>query len=235
MDATQDSSSALEGAMASSPEVNQEIDQEIQSSGTETSQQTVTEQVKEPPFHEHPRWKEMMEEKRQLQAMLQREQELRHMSLQQMQGQPADPYAGMSAEEKAFYQNIDRRIEERARQISQEQLKQFQPVIEDGRRELVRMKVEQFFKEHPDVKPGSMEETAIAQKIKQGYPVDDAYAVVMYPLKQKEWTTKAQVTQQQKIQQKRAANVETSSGIPAQQQPKPKSSFADAFLRNLGE
>jgi hypothetical protein len=227
--------SALEGAIASSPEVQQEAQQQAQEAQSPTAEQGVVQEQAEVQEEEgripYSRFKEKVDEanwlKQQLELRLQQEQAQR-----QFQQPTQNPYAGMTPEEERFWRAVD----ERARKIAQEETKQISPMLEAGVRELTNMKVQQFRQTHPDIKTNSPEEMEIAQRIKQGYTPEDAYWSVMGPRGIRVAEEKGKQQAKQQIAAKKAANVETSSGVPTQAQVKStptKKSFREDFLRNF--
>jgi len=240
IDAQAESSTALEGAIASSPEVQQEAQQQISDTQAPTAQQgdnqeqTEQQEAEQVPFHHHPRWKELTEENRWLKQNM--EQIIQQRQVQQQFQQPTqDPYAGMPAEEKVFWQSIDQRIEQGARKISDERFQGIAPMLETGAREIANLKVQEFRKAHPDVKSGSSEEFEIARKIsdatRMGYSLssDEAYWAVMGPrgVKVAQEQGKQQIKQQ--IETKKRANVEMAASVPAQAQVAPKAKYRDTL------
>jgi hypothetical protein len=233
-DVPAESSSALTAAIASSPEVEQEVQQapEAQTPPAVTEGVTQEQPQEEEPRIPYSRFKEKVDEVNYLRSL--HEQQLRNQQVQQQLQQPVtDPYAGMPPEEKVFWQNVDRRAAEQARVIVQSEMQQVRPIIDAGRMELASMKVQQFRTQHPDIKPNSPEEMMIAEKIQQGYNPDDAYWTVQGPkgVRAVESQVKQQVKQQMAV--KKQANVESSAGVPAQSQTIPKLSFREEFLKNL--
>jgi len=230
-DVEQNSSSALEGAIASSPEVKEEV-QQVQGSETATPQQAENQEQEQQqekenvPFHLHPRFKELIDENRWLKNNL--EQIISKQPTNQNIQQPTqDQYGNMTPEEERFWRMVDQRAE----RIAEQKVQKINPMLESGVRELTNMKVQQFRNAHPDIKPNSPDEYAIADRIKIGYSPDDAYWSVMGPrgIKVAEEKGKQQVKQQ--IEIKRKANVESNS-IPAQSQPPAKRKFREEFERN---
>src|SRR3990167_6564164 len=77
---------------------------------------------KEPPFNEHPRFKELIEERNYWRNVASKAVERPVIQQQQAPQAPSeDPYAGMSEEEKTFYRRLDERsskiAEAKARQM----------------------------------------------------------------------------------------------------------------------
>ena len=167
------------------------------------------EQGKEPPFNEHPRWKEVQDERRILQQQNQQLMEL----LQKQQTVVQQPQApeNMTPEEKVFW-------EKNAEFFN----KQAAPIIQRLENELKETKMTQmaliyrdFQSRHPDVSPGSQEEAKIADYFRKGLDLDTAYDAVFAPIKAQKEIEKVRGQQQQKIQQKIQANVETNSVTPS--------------------
>ena len=218
--------SALETAIASSPEVEAEA-QKLPESQSESAEQAVTQETatqQEEGRIPYSRFKEKVDEanwyKQQLEGVIQqRQQQLNVMQPTQ------DPYANMAAEERVFWQNIDKRIEERANRIADEKVGQLRPIIDAGRMEIAQSKVVEFRRNHPDIKPNSPEESDIADKINMGYRPDDAYWAVVGPrgFKAAEQQAKQQV--KKTIEAKKLANVENKPSVPIEQYSQNSSQF----------
>ena len=227
----QNSPSALQAAIASSPEVEQEAQQtqETQTPATEevTQEQETQQEESRVPYS---RLKEVVDEKNWLKQQL--ELQLQQRQTQQQFQQPTqDPYANMTAEEEKFWRLVD----DRARKVANQELQQVRPVIDAGRMELAQMKVAQFRNSHPDIKSNSQEEIQIAERIQSGYTPDDAYWSVMGPRGAKVAEKQGEQKFKQQIQAKKQANVESKASIPVQSQPQPKKSFRDEFLENYNK
>ena len=202
---------SLAEAIASSPEVIEKA-KPVQEAETVTPKEEATQEPVEQEEGRIPysRFKEKVDEanwlKQQLETTIQQRQ-------QQLQQPTQDLYANMTAEEKVFWQGIDKRIEDRANVIADNKIRQISPIIDAGRMELAQIKVQQFRKDHPDIKANSPEEMDIAQRIQQGYTPDDAYWATMGPRGRQEVVQ--QVKQQVKQQNvaKKMANVETSTSV----------------------
>lgn len=165
------------------------------------------EQVKEPPFHEHPRWKEIQEEKR---ALQQQNQQLMDV-LQKTQAQPhvrveSQP-ENLTPEENAFWDKNRKFL-----------MKEAEPLIQELKKEIQETKMTQmalvyrdFQQRHPDVIPGSSEEAKVADYFRKGLDLDTAYEAVFAPIKAQKEIEKYRQQNQVKTQNKIQANVETSS------------------------
>ena len=225
-------SSSLEGAIAASPAAVQEAQQVVTENETpnqiEAQPEEITEKV-DAPFHEHPRFKEIVEEKNWY-----RQQMERLMEQVQRPPQPeapqVDPYAHMTAEEQAFYRNMDKRIEERAQAILQRSVT---PQLNAGIEEIARLRVEQFRKDHPDVSANSSEEARISDKIRQGYLPEDAYRSVMWDTKIAGKQVLSQQAQKQKLVAKQKANLSSPISNSSQGVKGPKQSFEDDIRHQL--
>ena len=201
-----------ENQEVAAPEVAQETE-------TPTPEQGVTQEqeVQNVPYE---RFKEDNDEKNWLKQQL--EQSITRPQPQQpiqQPQQPHNPYAGMDAETEKFYRNAD----ERTRNIVREEGKRTLQTIEAGKLEIAKMRTDQFFQSHEDIKRGSPEETEIAKRITMGYNTDDAYWSVMGPRGVKPAVNKAKQQVQQKFQQKKQANVESTPGIPNSSLPNQQS------------
>ena len=202
------SGSALGEAIENTPEVQQQA-QEPQGTETGTPKQPKS-QKQNVPFNEHPRFKEVIEEKNAL-----REQNARLMEILQRQQQPqvqpqqltTPQELGNTPEEREFWRMIDKRAE----MIAEAKIKKVNPMLEAGVRELTNMKVQQFRQAHPDIKSNSPEELQIAQKINMGYLPEDAYRAVMWDKKVAEAEKQGNQVTKQKIEAKKQANVEQHS------------------------
>jgi hypothetical protein len=201
IDATENSSdSTLGEAIAATPEVQQEAQEQVAESVSEK-----TETPEQVPFNEHPRFKELIEERNWYRQQLERQQ------VQPQQQQPTtDEFAGMTPEEERFWRAVDARAEKKAEQ----KFRQVNPMLDAGIRELTNMKVQQFRDTHKDIKPDSPEELRIAQKINMGYLPEDAYRAVMWDRKSADAEKQANSQIKQKMEAKKQANVEQSS-IPS--------------------
>ena len=228
----------LATAIASSPEVTEEL-QQTQEKETVTPKETVTQEQEEQtvvqeeePRIPYTRFKEKVDEANYLKGLLERQLQAQQ-SQQQIRQPTQDPYAGMTPEEERFWRMQRQIAREEAQKVTQEQLGNIQPVIDAGRMELAQIKVGEFRRTHPDIKPNSPDELEIAQRIQMGYTPDDAYWSIMGPrgIKTAEDRGKQQVKQQ--IEAKKKANVESSASIPQQAQPKPKKSWRDDFANTL--
>jgi len=184
--------------------------------GEATSEQAV--QEKETPFHEHPRWKEIQEEKeyykQQLAALINKPNVIPQQPVVEK-----DRYAGMTAEEKAFYQAQDERARQIAREVAAEEKAGVLKELNETRQILATVAYERFQSKHPDVLPNSQEERTIATLYSKGYNLEDAYKVAMFDKVQQDKAQQAKAKQTQVVKQKLAANVETStipssSGLP---------------------
>ena len=222
----------------SSPEVNPELDQEgsPEATGKEA-------EPKEPPFNEHPRWKEVMEEKRIAQERADRlEQQLLEISgkLATPKTNEADPYEGLEGDMKDWAKFIDQRAEAKAKAIAKQEREAYMKEHQVTREQLAMIAYKEFKTRHPDVKPNSPEENAIASKVKLGYSPDDAYEIVVGSTKrqalEEELAKIKQGKQKVVTKQKLAANLETdglTSGSPIS--PKEKMSVADFVAMQMAK
>ena len=217
-------SSPLGEEIASSPEVQEEIKEQQPDTQTPPaeqgeSQEEEQQETENVPFHKHPRFQELIEENKWLKSNMETIIQQRQNQLQFQQPQQ-DRYAGMTLEEKAFWQNVDNRIEERATKIAEQRIGQLTPMLDMGAKELATIKLQQFRKEHADVKPDSPEEYSIARKMNEaramGYPMnaEEAYWIVMGNKGLKVAETKVKQQTKKQFEAKKQANVEQRS-IPS--------------------
>lgn len=177
------------------------------------------------------RFKEVAEEKNYW-----REQAMLATQRQQPTQQPSDPYAGMDAQTKVFYQEIDSRAKKIASEIISEKEKDFRGTIETLAMQNAKIQEKLFRSEQKDVLPNSPEEKRIATLIRAGLDPEEAAWAVMGPKRVESVKTVKQTQQQAKIQEKAQANLENASmpanhGIP----PKEKLSFRESLAAKMRE
>jgi hypothetical protein len=218
----------------SSPIENKDVTPESsQATLAETPAQQV-EQEKPVPFHEHPRWKEKMQELEYYKQLA-----LKAVERPVQAPQPAvvdDPYAGMDEQTKAFWRQVDDRAEKIATRRVAEKEDVIKRELAQTREITANVLYKNFLKENPDVVPGSQEENEIAQYVSRGYPLEHAKKVVMYD---RIVQTKAQAvkqTQVNRIEQKQKANLETATIPPVNGIPqKVKLSFREIMDQKMKE
>ena len=198
------SPSPLAEAIASSPEALEET-QETQ---TPPAQKGVTQETEEAKIP-YSRLKEIVDEKNWYKQQLERS--LQQQPQQQPQQPTQDPYAGMTPEEEKFWRTQRQIAREEAIKVSQEHIGQIKPIIDAGRMEIAQGHVREFRRDHPDIKPNSPEEIAIAEKIQMGYFTEDAYRSVMWDSKVADTERQKSQSDKQKIEAKKQANVEQRS------------------------
>lgn len=221
-DATADSSNALEAAIASSPEATTPPSTETatpqQAEATEQTEQQTSQEEKfgfdDPRHPEHYRFRQLQDEKKfykeQLENLIQQ---------RQTQQQPTtDPYSNMTPEEERFWRMVDQRAEK----VAEKKMQNINPMLDAGLREMVDMKVNSFRNAHPDIKANSPDEEAIAGKIRMGYHPEDAYWAIMGPRGIRNAEEKGKQVIKQQIENKKRANVETSTSVSSQVQPQPQ-------------
>lgn len=239
IDAQAAPSSALEGAIASSPEVQEEAQQAPETQTPPAQQgdnqeQTEQQESENVPFHKHPRFQELIEENRWLKQNM--ETIIQQRQAQQQFQQPnSDPYAGMTPEEEKFHRMIDEKIKQTASRIVDSKMQSINPMLEAGAKEIAAIKVQEFRKAHPNIKSGSVEEYEIAKRISEatrfGYSLssDEAYWAVMGPKGVKVAREEGKQQIKQQIEAKKRANVESASSIPAQAQSAPKRTMRETM------
>lgn len=205
-------------------------DEEVESSTTEETQdeEATSEKApeKEPPFHEHPRWQEVQEQRKQAEdsaakAKAEAEYYRGLAEASKPKENEPDPYAGMDAETKAFWENVDKRAEakalsivDKARKEATEPLRQ---QLQASNKLLGNVIAKDFLKEHPELSKESPEMKLITKKaeseVRFGKDIndalDDAYRVVMFDKVGQMAAEKEKKKTQSQTKKKLAANVET--------------------------
>lgn len=130
----------------------------------------------------------------------------------------ADPWEGKvnhpDPQTALFYQEQKRLFEYEARRVAEQQNQGLLQAVNAGRQELATMKIAQFRKENPDIKPNSVEEQAIAGFIGQGYDLDTAKKLALFDRQEQE--LQALRAKQSSVGQKVAANqTGPTPGMPA--------------------
>ena len=226
------------------PEVKQDVQAE---SSTAVPEEATSPKAEELPFNEHPRFKQLIEDRNYERQRAERlEQNLQQIvnKLSQPQVAPqVDQYANLTADERLFYENLDKRTQRIVDEKIGREREVFANEIQEAKQTTAALIYKDFLARHPDIQSNSQEENQIAQKVRMGYQLDDAYEVVMGPVKrqnlEREITEKYKKQQQDKTQQKIRANQETStipSGSPIQ--PKVRLSpaeFVDQLLARGGQ
>ncbi len=148
--------------------------------------------------------------------------------------QPVDPYQGMDAETRLFYQNQEKMMRRIADEKAVELENKYQRESAYQKQIIGNLLGKEFTRSHPDIKEGSMEQEQIVNKIRVGYDSDDAYWSVMGPrgIQNAKVTARTEVKQQ--FQAKKKANVET-TGLNPSGLPPAKKSFRDELAEEIGK
>ena len=209
-------SSPADAEAESSPEQEETQQQESQEATASTSQPEPEKKFNMPPPE---RWEELRQQREAERQRAERAEQLAQLALQKLQTPQApiqsevDPYAGMDAATAEFYRNMDKRIEQKAAQLAQQQVQGVLQAVDAGRRELAEIKLNQFRQANPDIKPGSQDEAVIASYVQQGYDLTSAKKLALFDKLEAE--NRALKGKQAAVPQKRAAaQSESSSGIP---------------------
>jgi len=135
----------------------------------------------------------------------------------------ADPYQQyQDPQTKLFYQEIDKRMDKRARVIADEAKA---PIIRQNEiltQQIASLQHDKFKDDNADVMEGSPEEARIAQLISSGIPINEATWAVMGPKRVAKAGTVKQQKQNKKVEMKAKANLPTANsvasnnGLPAQ-------------------
>lgn len=168
---------------------------------------------KEPPFHEHPRWKELQEERKELREQNQRLQEQLFQianSSRPVQAQVEEKlYEAATPEEREFWHKIEKIADVKSEAKIKNIVEEFQKekkVLYDTYGQLA---AKDFLKDHPTIKRGSDEmkeiiTTANSKKL----DLEDAYKLVMFDKEKEMAAENARKEKQDENKKKLAANVE---------------------------
>ena len=209
------------------PDVNAE-------SSTAAPVETTTSKVEQEKVVPYDRFKEVADEKNywreQAIAASQRQQ-----PVQQTQ-EPSDPYAGMDAQTKVFWQEVDKRTETKIKAAKEEARRDYQSTIDALSLQTAKIQEKLFRNDAKDVVAGSPEELEIANLVRAGLDLERATWAIMGPKREAAAKSTAQVKQQVKTQLKAQANLETASmpannGIPT----KERLSFRERLASKMQE
>lgn len=191
-----------------------------------TSEQATEKQT---PFHEHPRWKEIQEEKLEWKERAQKLEE-QYLELAKPKTPEADPYADVEDKQtKDWYKQRDERMKQIAKEAAAVERQKAEIEIKALRDAYGQIAAKDFLKDHPDVKKGSDDLKQIVQKAQAiGGNLEDAYKIVMYESNAQKAVEAATKKKTKQTQDKLAANVET-KGVPPSLPPKDDKSFDEAF------
>ena len=208
------------------------IDAPAASSAEQVSeQQPISEQAPPPTsqpapeqtFHMPPaeRWEELRQQRAAAEERATRAEAMARMALervQQPQAPVADPWDGKvnhpDPQTALFWQEQQKLFQHEAKRISEQQSQSLLQAVDAGRRELAALKISNFRKENPEIKPNSPEEQSIAGFVQQGYDLDTAKKLALYDRQEQELL--ALKAKQSSVGQKVAANqTGPTQGMPA--------------------
>ncbi len=194
--------------------------------------ETPTSKVEQEQVVPYDRFKEVADEKNywREQAML---------NAQKQQAQPVsqeqtDPYQGMDANTKVFWQEVDKRAEQTAEKLVAKREVEYRATIDALVMQNAKVQEKLFRNEAKDVVAGSPEEREIANLIRMGVDPNRAAMAVMGEKRIAAAKSEAQVKQQLKNQEKAKAAIDTPSmpvnnGLPT----KEKLSFRETLARKM--
>jgi len=207
--------------------------EEVDSSATETQSEEATSQQaieKEPPLHEHPRFQEVIAEKNELKETVARlqQQVVDIATSRQTPDQKQDAVDELLAGEdkdtqkwvKDFLHPIINKVVEKAKG---EATKPLLEQIQRSNAMVGEVIADRFLEKNPDIEKGSDEMKAVTREAanlaKYGMPIKEALEkakrIVMFDKVGKKAVEKVKAETKEKIKQKAAANLETTS-IPSQ-------------------
>ncbi len=172
------------------------------------------------PFNMPPqeRWDAILREREEAKQQAKEARELAQLALQKLQtpqqpSQPeSDPYAGMDAPTAEFYRHLDKRIEVKATLLAEQKVQGVLQSLDAGRRELAEIKISQFRRDNPEIRPDSVEERAIAGYVQSGFDLNSAKKLALYDKLESE--NRALKSKTALLPTKRLANTDASAGIP---------------------
>ena len=220
-DAAAVSSPAPDALAASSADVAPVQEQVSEQAPPPTSQPTPESTFHMPPAE---RWEELRQQKAAAEQRAVQAEAMARMALERVQapigqgGAQPDPWEGLvnhaDPQTALFYQQQQRLFQHEARRVSEQQSQSLLQAVDAGRRELAAIKISQFRKENPDIKPDSQEERVIAGFVQQGYDLEASKKLALYDrLESENQTLKAK---QSSVGQKVAANATgPTTGMPA--------------------
>lgn len=221
----------------------------VDSANAEVPVETPTKKVeqKEVPFNEHPRWREVQEEKKLARQEAEYWRQQAQQALEVAKGsQPKvdnDPYVNMTPEEKAFWEKARDLARQEAKKEVEEIKKQYDPYIEKYERETVQTVYESFKEKHPDIT--QEDEIAMARLVKPlrqsgmsaKEALDYAYRATFFDKNAQKTVQQIKQKEETKTQQKASANLETVTTYKGAIPTKEKMSlrdFARAEAKKLG-
>lgn len=122
------------------------------------------------------------------------------------------------AETKMYWQGIKQIVQETANDIATAKVKATEERMNKletayTQRESLRL-AKEFKRDYPGIKSGSVEEKRAIELMNMGYPIDHAAIIAQGDKGLKTAETRGRQQAQQKFQQKKQANVESTPGIP---------------------
>lgn len=198
------------------PEVVTQDDVIVDSSTTETQDGEATPQKateKEPPFHEHPRWKEKQEEIRELKEQNQRLQEQFFQIASNPK--PTQPqieekiYEATTPEEREFWQKVEKVAEQKSDAKIKNLVEEFKKEKQVLYDQFGQLAAREFLKDHPNIQKGSDELREIISTARtKNLDLEDAYRITMFDREKEMAAETARKEKQEQNKKKLAANVE---------------------------
>lgn len=190
---------------------------------TETESSTEVVEVKETPFHEHPRFKELISEKNELKeanAKLQNQLFEVMKTPSTMAAKVEDKiYNANTPEEREFWQTVERVAENKIERVRSEERNRYEGEMKNLQNMVGRTLANDFIKNHPDVEKGSPEMERIVSKAYRmaasggdlSEALEDSYRSVMFDTVKEKAVKAHQEKTKEKAKEKQKANVETTS------------------------
>ena len=182
-------------------------------SSTVAPVETTTPKVEQEKVVPYDRFKEVADEKNYWREQAMAANQRVQQPVQQTQ-EPSDPYVGMDAQTRVFWQEIDKRTDNKVKAAREEERRNYQASIDALSLQTAKIQEKLFRNDAKDVVAGSPEELEIANLVRAGLDLERATWAVMGPKREAAAKSVVQAKQQVKTQLKAQANLETAS-IPA--------------------
>jgi len=234
---------------STSKDVNEESSTSEEEQLEEATSEQAVEKEESTPFHEHPRFKELVTEKNELKEENKRLQQqmfevINRSSSDNKQVIEQQLYEARTPEEKAFWQQVEKIADSKATKARDEAEKRYTQEIGGYQRMVGNIIADRFLEKHPDVKKGSPEMERIVQKAQKEASfgkdilesLDDSYKVVMFEKSAEIAVANEKKQRSLKLKEKEKANVEiseVSSKLPLKKDASMEEVFDDT-AKSLG-
>ncbi len=227
----------IEEELEESSPVAEEVIDDIESSSDSDLAEPTAEQGGQEPLHENPRFKEVISQKNKAaeEAAYWRGQAEANKSQPVQDAPEVDPYQDQDAQTKLYHQQRDTHTQQMIEKALKAKDAQYQSVIEKQTRVVGELQARMYRQDNVDVPKGSEEEMAIAEKIRNGYTLEDATWSVMGKKRVAEAGKRVQQKKVDKKVMKAQANLATASNAVDGALPSPNTSFRDSVSKKFAD